>query len=78
MGSDWDYINEHMGGHDEAGLPNFVSRSGFADDSYHEEKSQMILNHFDSFQEAMAWAKSNPGKTITRSPDGNGYIRKII
>jgi len=30
-GSDWDYINEHMGGHDEDGLPNFVSEPSFAD-----------------------------------------------
>lgn len=37
MGSDWDYINEHMGGHDEDGLPNFMSKSGCIDDSYHKE-----------------------------------------
>lgn len=23
MSSDWDYINKHMGGHDEDGMPNF-------------------------------------------------------
>ena len=73
MGSDWDYINEHMGGHDEDGLPNFMSEPGFSDDSYYEKKD---LDYFETFQEAMAWAKSNPGKTITRSPDGNGYIKK--
>jgi len=30
MGSDWDYINEHMGGHDADGMPNFVH--GFSDE----------------------------------------------
>jgi len=25
-GSDWDYINEHMGGHDSDGMPNFMHR----------------------------------------------------
>ena len=34
MGSDWDYINEHMGGHDEDGLPNFMSEPGFSGDEY--------------------------------------------
>lgn len=72
-GSDWDYINEHMGGHDENGLPNFMSKPGFVDDSYYEEKDP---DHFETFQDAMAWAKSNSGKTITRSPDGNGLIKK--
>ncbi|WP_339934707.1 hypothetical protein [Vreelandella glaciei] len=32
--------------------------------------------HFTSFQEAMAWAKRNPGKSITRSPDGEGFVEK--
>jgi len=26
-GSDWDYINEHMGGHDDDGMPNFLKQS---------------------------------------------------
>jgi hypothetical protein len=30
--------------------------------------------HFQTFEEAMTWAKSNPGKVITRSPTGKGYI----
>jgi len=34
MSSDWQYIEDHMGGHDEDGLPNFMSESGFSDDSY--------------------------------------------
>ncbi|MFC3032889.1 hypothetical protein ACFOEE_10190 [Pseudoalteromonas fenneropenaei] len=32
--------------------------------------------HFNSFEEAMTWAKKNPGKVIARSPTGNGYIEK--
>jgi hypothetical protein len=71
-GSDWDYINEHMGGHDEGGLPNFMSEPGFGDDSYKFKDSV----YFETFQEAMTWAKSNPGKTITRSPDKGGFVVK--
>lgn len=31
-GSDWDYINEHMGGHGEDALPNFMNDPCFNDD----------------------------------------------
>jgi hypothetical protein len=35
MGSDWDFINEHMGGHDADGLPNFVHGfDDFRDEEY--------------------------------------------
>ena len=39
MGSEWDYINEHMGGHDENGLPNFMNQRRFSiePDEYLEE-----------------------------------------
>jgi len=37
MGSDWDYINEHMGGHDEDGMPNFMNEPGFGDDNHETE-----------------------------------------
>ena len=72
MGSDWDYINEHMGGHDEDGLPNFMSEPGFADDLHVANDP----DYFETFQEAMAWAKENPGRAIARSSDGYGYIVK--
>lgn len=72
MGSDWDYINEHMGGHDEDGLPNFMSEPGFSDDSY-EPKD---YDYFETFQEAIDWAKNNPGQTITRATNRSGYIKK--
>ncbi|MDC9728771.1 MAG: hypothetical protein PSN04_05490, partial [Methyloprofundus sp.] len=69
---DWQYIEDHMGGHDEDGLPNFMSAPGFADNSYEIKNPDF----FETFQEAIAWAKSNPGKSITRAADGNGYIKK--
>ena len=31
---------------------------------------------FSSFQEAMSWAKSNPGKIITRIPGQEGFMVK--
>jgi len=35
-----------------------------------------IQKHFETYDEAVSWAKENPGRTITRSPDGNGFITK--
>lgn len=32
--------------------------------------------HFQTFEDAILWAKSNPGKGITRSPTGEGFIEK--
>ena len=32
--------------------------------------------YFETFSEAMDWAKQNPGQSISRSPDGNGFIAK--
>ena len=32
---------------------------------------------FHSFEEAKVWAMENPGRVITKSLDGNGYIVKI-
>ena len=33
-----------------------------------------VFETFETFQEAMTWARNNPGRVITRSPVGNGYI----
>ncbi len=42
-----------------------------------ENNSELIVDkHFKKSDEAIAWAKKNPGRVITRSPDGNGYIAK--
>ncbi|EJC0159876.1 TPA: hypothetical protein NWA23_004187 [Escherichia coli] len=46
---------------------------------YFREERQKAKNskkEFSSFQDALAWAKANPGKTIVRSPDGVGFIEK--
>ena len=71
-GSGWDYINEHLGGHDEDGLPNFMNEPGFSDQEYQTQKKL----HFNSFEEAKNWSFNNKGKVFTRSPDGNGFIPK--
>ena len=42
--------------------------------SHHNSLSNKL--HFQTFEKAITWAKSNPGKVITRSPTGNGYIEK--
>lgn len=71
-GSDWDYINDHMGGHDEDGMPNFMNKRGFADDRPEPKKQA----RFKTFNEAKEWSISNSGKAFTRSPDGDGFIPK--
>ena len=37
------------------------------------QKAKKFEKEF-SFQDALVWAKANPGKTIVRSPDGVGFI----
>jgi hypothetical protein len=39
-------------------------------------RSQGAVRRFDTFEEARDWAKRNPGETIARSPDGNGFFAK--
>jgi hypothetical protein len=124
---DWDYINEHMGGHDEDGLSNFMSSPCFNDDWEHElrdagyktvnewnsldrsikkgEKGRYLPcakisvfngsqtditncskdkyisgmtggDYFETFEEAKFWTRENPGRVITKSPTGKGYIKK--
>lgn len=40
------------------------------------EKKTSSKMAFASFKDAVAWAKSNPGKSIMRAPDGQGFIEK--
>ena len=40
------------------------------------QKAKNSKKEFSSFQDALVWAKANPGKTIVRSPDGVGFIEK--
>ena len=39
-------------------------------------RSQGAIRRFDTFEEALDWARRNPGETITRSSDGNGFVAK--
>ncbi len=38
--------------------------------------AQRERRHFDTFEDAVDWARNNPGKIITRSSDGNGFTEK--
>jgi len=40
------------------------------------ENTAPSKHKFSSFQEALAWAKSNPGKTIIRASNGAEFIEK--
>ena len=48
---------------EKANVPNNTSESG-------------LEMYFDTFIEAISWAKENPGKIFTRSSDYKGYITK--
>lgn len=54
------------------GMPS----DSFYRDDYSTNRSKEEPEWFATAQEAQEWAKQNVGKTITRSPDGNGYIVK--
>ena len=59
------------------GLP----RESFYKDNYRVPNKNKTIEKdnkewFETANEAQEWAKKNIGKTITRSPDGNGYIVK--
>lgn len=56
---------------------NGINRNYFREQRQtRNEKSTSSKNTFPSFQAAITWAKENPGRAITRSPDGIGYIEK--
>ena len=48
---------------EKANVPNNTSETG-------------LEMYFDTFIEAISWAKENPGKIFTRSSDYKGYITK--
>ena len=41
----------------------------------HFEESHLAV-YFEHFKDAMSWAKNNPGSTLTRAHDRNGFIVK--
>lgn len=52
-----------------------INRSNRAEQSEREREVRPSRgNSFDTFKEACAWAKNNPGKSITRSPGGAGFV----
>ena len=72
---DWD---RYVGNNGE------IPESWFAPDSEQSSEIEYDLEkwrreqdgilRFDSFDDALDWARKNPGKAITRSPDGNGFV----
>ena len=45
------------------------------DDNFLLEDSEEQAEIFSSFEEAKTWALNNPGKSFSRSPDGDGFIK---
>jgi len=51
MSSDYQYIQDHMGGwNEETGLPNFMDEPGFGDDSYDDEDNYNEKNENDNLE----------------------------
>jgi hypothetical protein len=48
---------------------------GWADDVKPRKKPPPaeIKPEFETFQEAMAWSRANPGRVFSRNPNGSGF-----
>ncbi len=49
---------------------------GWADDGSDRKKRNASYPEFETFQEALAWSKANPGRVISRNPNGSGFKAK--
>lgn len=58
-------------------LARGIDRGYLDDDDLEDSRQTREPSYFKTYQEATAWAKNNPGKAFTKSPDGNGYIVKV-
>jgi hypothetical protein len=86
MGSDAEYMYEHDLDplyRKDRSTGQLVEWEGGLNPIYRESNIERKTNikeqpptKFHNFQEAKKWAKENPGRAITKSPDGNGYIIK--
>ena len=66
-----DEVPEYYSPDDDDEFP--WDKPGWGDDG--DDGNENIAD-FSTFQEARAWAKNNPGKTITRSACGKGFVKK--
>ena len=57
-------------------LARGTDRGYLDDDDLEDFRPTREPSYFKTSQEATAWAKNNPGRAFTKSPDGNGYIVK--
>lgn len=72
-----DFERTFGAGADVTSIIDGFNRSFLRDqeESFNEDK-QLQKQWFPTFQLANAWLKQNPGRVITRSPDGDGFIEK--
>jgi len=52
-----------------------LARGHWRDDSSDEHKI-IESEYFETYKDAMSWAKNHPGKVITRAPDGQRFMLK--
>jgi len=71
---DWDYINDHMGGFDEDGLPNFMNSPNFHLDYDPDEKDEQgFFVHYEG-----DWTKDvNKALANASKDDPEGYYNPL-
>jgi hypothetical protein len=64
----------------EGGLNPAYEDDGEKHALYDESDSEDLLDIriFHTFEDAKAWAKENPGRSIVKAPDGKGYVVKDL
>jgi hypothetical protein len=72
---DWDYINEHMGGHDSDGLPNFMSEPGFSDD--YQKHTQQIQKPKPKKNIPVDWSSKAITEAVFKYYEDDGHVLKI-
>ncbi|MNG13418.1 hypothetical protein D3C84_970970 [compost metagenome] len=73
--SDWEDMCGWLGiSNDEFAADKVINLNSRTNTENLGWKRHLHKNNFDTFQDAIAWAKENPGKAIKRAPTGNGFI----
>ncbi|MDU8358421.1 hypothetical protein [Pseudomonas syringae group sp. J309-1] len=44
----------------------------------HRWTKRTVTMHFETAEEAKQWAREHPGQAIVRSPEGSGFIARVI
>ena len=76
---DWDYINDHMGGHDSDGLPNFMSEPGFSDDCELRAQSRLVqkIENTTKKDASVNWSSEASTEAVFKHYKDDGHTLEI-